>query len=435
MNTGGDYVTDVPYINAFHREMTPVWLSTTAIATGHAPPDITRPYTWCELGCGGGAALVLTAAANPLGRFIGIDFNAAHIQRARDLAAAANIKNVQFVAADFAEAAVWPPGRIPQQDFIVLHGVYSWISPDLRTAIQGFINRFLAPGGLVYLHYMTHPGMSSFAAGQHLLQRYASTLPGASDRKVHDALELLRQLNAADAGYFVAHPEERRRLHNARRESPFYLAHEFLTANWTPLHVADVIQALAELGCTYVGSASIDENIDAVSLPARIPALFPRNIDVTVAETIRDIARNQTMRRDIYQRDVCRLSPAEHLEQLARIILLALPQAPTGGGLRFETRIGPVDGAAEIFSPLLAALAQGALAFVAALKLPIFAAQPHVLNQAFQMLIWAGYAHPRRPDRTQSAPAPAVILSDPAGATRYVAMPSMGTALPSSEGA
>ena len=85
MSRRDGYVVDVPYPLHFYKEMQPVWLSYVLNTVGCAAPDLTRPYRYCELGCGAGINLLTAAASNPGGQFVGVDFNGEHIATFRDI--------------------------------------------------------------------------------------------------------------------------------------------------------------------------------------------------------------------------------------------------------------------------------------------------------------------------------------------------------------
>lgn len=53
---------------------------------GFEIPNMHKPFTYCELGCGSGFSLLTYAAANPHGFFIGVDFNTHHIVEAKEAA-------------------------------------------------------------------------------------------------------------------------------------------------------------------------------------------------------------------------------------------------------------------------------------------------------------------------------------------------------------
>lgn len=432
MSETDDYIHDVTYPAQFHREMTPAWIDAVTRGLGHAMPDIAQPFRWCELGCGTGLNSLVAAATHPRAEFVAIDANARHVDQARAAATAAGLRNLRVIHAGF-DAWDGPEGEpLEPFDAIVTHGVLSWISRPQRQAFFRFVARFLRPGGIVYAHYMTHPGLSAAAAAQHLARRYGETLAGSSAERARHSLAFLSRLSEAGAGFYAAYPQEKLRLASAARQDGDALAHELLTAGWEPFHVATMMEEFAAAGCTYRGSATPADNIDAVSLPAATRPLLAGIQAPSVAETVRDMARNQSLRRDLYQRGGGPLSPTRHMEALGALALAALPGAPSGGqDLHFDTPIGRVSGDRALFGPILDALAQAPRTVAELARLPGFSPHPAILNQAVQMLLWSACAHPV-----------ARALPDPAAAwalNRHLARddgpgwlvaPALGTALP-----
>src|SRR5580692_11674518 len=102
------YVTDVAYTSNVYRETTPPWVALTALLLGQLPPDLIRPFRYADLGCGNGMTAVFVAATCPQAEVWGFDFNPAHIETARNWAAAAGLTNITFVETSFAELAALP---------------------------------------------------------------------------------------------------------------------------------------------------------------------------------------------------------------------------------------------------------------------------------------------------------------------------------------
>src|SRR5438552_12362699 len=140
------YAADIPYLRDFKPMLAPAWLDHVALVAAIEPPARQDGFAWCDLGCGQGVTAAILAATHPTGVFHGIDAMAAHIDHARRLAAAAAVPNIGFHAVDFAAAADL---ELPQFDYIVAHGVYTWIDRESQRDLRRFIARRLAPGGLV----------------------------------------------------------------------------------------------------------------------------------------------------------------------------------------------------------------------------------------------------------------------------------------------
>ncbi len=460
------YITDVAYPRHFHRETMPVWMASVLTALGRRIPDPTRPYTWLELGCGSGLGTLVAAATNPLGRFIGIDINAAAIEQANALAESTGICNAGFHCLDFDQVIAAADERIPRCDFLVMHGVYSWIDTAARAAIQGIAARKLKPGGVLYVSYLSHPGSASFAAARSLMRMATQNLPGSSTDRVRSGLSLLQRMADAGAGYFQEHPRTLQDDRALDEVNAAFLAHEYLNEHWDVLHVADVMADFANADCEYAGSAIPHENIDAASLPPGMLALLEElrrgGADAAAVETFKDLARYQTQRCDLYQRrhPDGNLLPddAHHAAQRAqRVCLLpAAPAAPvstsvstsvsTGGTLTLESRIGPVKLPMADVAPLLAALQDGPRSHAELAALPVYAEQPAFVGQALQMLAWAGWLQFLRPDHVPDDAAAAatreiaqrlnaaLARQDPPFNGSILAAAAIGSAIPAPRG-
>lgn len=424
------YVTDVAYTPLFHREQAPVWLAATLNALGYAAPALSGSR-FLDLGCGSGLSLLLFAAANPDMRFTGVDLNAAHIAAAKALAEAAGLANAEFHHAAIGDFAAGREGE--SFDFIVSHGVYAWVSPEVRRDIRDAIGRLLKKGGVAYLHYMTQPGAAPFAAF-HTVFRQMAAAGRTPEQAVDAGLALLSALREASAGFFVAHPTARDTLAQLAKEEWAYVAHEYLGGNFAPLHVADVMADMGEAGLRHVGSATPVENIDALSIPGSVLPVVQREKDPALRETLKDIARNQALRRDLYMREPQALDARAHMAALRSRVFSSLPGAPASGPLVFDTRIGPVQGSSELVSPVLARLAQGPASFAELESVGGFSTRPGLLNQALHVMMGAGVVHPLLAGTGNAAAERlnAVLLERlrSGSAVPALASPEIGSALP-----
>lgn len=383
-----DYITSFPYPERFHREHAPSWLRATLTALGVAAPAAGRGR-WCEIGCGTGYGACILAAANPDMDFVGLDINAGHIETARQLAADAGLTNVSFIHGDIAD-----PGQdFGHFDFIVAHGIYSWVSLAIRSAIMTFAGRSLAVGGVFYLHYMAQPGAAAFTTFHDTFKQMTRLHDGDAAAGIRDGLRLLETLRQAGAGYFVAHPTAGSTLEHLGKEELGYIAHEYLNDHFAPLHVADVMQAGKSAGLSFVGSATPIENIDALSIPENTLATIRQVQDPALRESLKDVARNQALRRDLYMREPRVLDARSHGAALGELAFCALPGAPSQGPLALETWIGPVHLAAAALTPVLSRLVEQPHGF-ASLSRAIPDMPIGMLNQTLHVLMGAGVVHP-----------------------------------------
>ncbi len=258
------YVVDVPYPPHFHKEIQPVWLASLVHFLGAAAPDINKPYAYCELGCGMGINLLIAAATNPQGQFVGVDFNEAHLAIAKDAARLIGLKNIRFVHADFAQ---FSQENNLFFDFIVSHGVWSWIAPNQQKSILQIAARSLKPRGLLYLHYMCYPGATQMIPVQKLLNDLAQHLPGTSEQNIRAGLDFVSQLDAA--GVFVDQPNLGARLEALKQKNASYLAHDFLNDHWRPQHSVDLHRLVAQAGVVYLAAPARSKTWTGFPSPVR----------------------------------------------------------------------------------------------------------------------------------------------------------------------
>ncbi|MDA1098048.1 MAG: class I SAM-dependent methyltransferase, partial [Proteobacteria bacterium] len=139
---------------------------------GLAPAAVTGARV-LELGCGAGGNLLPMAATLPNGQFFGIDLSERQIQMAQAAARAANLGNVEFRAGDALSLASSLAETAAGQafDYIILHGLYSWVPLDVQTALLPLCRGLLASNGLIYISYNTYPGWHARGLVRQLMLR------------------------------------------------------------------------------------------------------------------------------------------------------------------------------------------------------------------------------------------------------------------------
>jgi len=307
------YVTDIPYIATFTAELAPEWLDLVAAICGYAPPARDAAIAWCELGCGQGVAPIVSAATHPEGVFHGIDAMPDHIARGQRIAARAEIPNLEFHALDFAAALDLD---LPKFNYIVAHGVYAWVDDAATDALRRFIDRHLAPGGLVYVSYNAMPGWAADGPFQHLLHALAHGESGDSIARFGRAAVRAEALRQAGAAALSASPTAVHFAEEQKERPAAYYVHEFLAPAWRPRYVDEVRREMAEIGLQPVGSATLRDNFDSFVLRAKAREALAEIADPDQRELARDYFMFQRFRRDVYARAPRSIDDAERRERL-----------------------------------------------------------------------------------------------------------------------
>ena len=144
----------VRYSNNPYAQTHPERLATVAILHGLTPPDpFARARARDRLRCGrqpdgdgGGDAGHPRAGRRPGG---GAD------RRGPAAIAEIGLGNIELRQGDLRDLV---DGSLGEFDYVVAHGVYSWIPADARDALMATIRASLAPAGVAYVSFNAHPG-------------------------------------------------------------------------------------------------------------------------------------------------------------------------------------------------------------------------------------------------------------------------------------
>lgn len=335
------YATDVAYPMTFVHSLAPAWLDHVAIVSGIGPPARRDGFAYCELGCGQGVTTTILAATHPQGRFVGVDLMSSHIRHAQRLAAEGAVRNIRFFAADIATAAAM---QQPGFDYIVAHGIYSWIGVGGQAAVRTFVDRHLKPGGLVYISYNAVPGRVDDLSYQRLTRALSNSFPGNSLARFNAAIAIVDRIAELKPPALATSPLLCRVRKGGTGLPLAYLVHELLNDNWEPLCVTEVRAAMAMVGLAPVGSATLVQNFDSLVLRRAARKALSTIADDDVRELARDYLINQSFRCDVFVRGSRRLSEAGRRRRLrAATFAVARPRhrvryamLTPAGRLRFD---------------------------------------------------------------------------------------------------
>ena len=314
MTWGAGYITEINYTSHYFQELNPGHLRLACLTAGIVPPSMDR-LSYLELGFGHGVSLNIHAAAVP-GDFWGNDFNPGQTAQARSFAAASG-SGVKLLEDSFEELA--ERSDLPEFDMIVMHGIWSWISPENRHFITEVIRRKLRPGGLLYVSYNSSPGWLAAKPLQILLKLHAtfasSEFEGITE-KATKALEFATRVRDAGALYFTKNPDHGARLDEMKGRNITYVTHEFFNDHWTPMTFLDVARDFERAKLTFAASAVLREQIPTFALSKEAREIVNEIKNPIFQQSIRDYFHNRQFRRDIFVKGLRHLSKSEQSELL-----------------------------------------------------------------------------------------------------------------------
>lgn len=386
------YFCDADYIDYFYDGLSPWFMDYLAALQGFPRLDARAGFDYCELGCGTGLSLAIHAAANPGGRFVGVDLNRDHIRRASATAQAGQLDNATFLEEDFAHLL---ERELPRFDVIALHGVYSWVSPGIRKEIQGFIAHRLKPGGRVYISYNALPGWSQQIPIRDIMVTHVDGMRGSTLDKVTKGVEHLRRLRDAGSPTVSTGPQVKALVEHILEADPRYVAHEYFTPYWEAYYFKQVHADMARIGLSYLGCLPAAMNYGGFCLPQPLHAHFDTLRDRLAFETQKDLVLNTVFRRDVY--GLGKEQPVSPGGRLAGVTLGSF-KSRADFQFSFEAKANVVQLDGPIFPLLADVLAGTRMPVEAVLAHPHLAGNtPEEIIQGVECLVASGQVLPCAP--------------------------------------
>ena len=296
------YSSDVEYTAHYYKELNPDFLNICAVMAGVAPIETSEPFSYCELGCGHGLTVLTLATMYPKGSFYAIDYNPSHIAQARAIAKEVGLENIQFFEKSFQEM-VDDDSLLPEVDFMVFHGVYTWVNDENRANIVTLCQRHVSSGGLVYNSYNAKSGWLNSEPIQKLIWGLSKEFTGSSIEKMNKITKTLESLQEIEGGYFKINKAEiKRRIDKIKTSNPNYIVHEYLHESWKAFYFPEVCEDMERAKLTYLSIANPAEVYSEALLPESLKERLKDINEHKNRELLRDLTLNTTFRRDIYSR-------------------------------------------------------------------------------------------------------------------------------------
>jgi SAM-dependent methyltransferase len=285
---------EVPYESLPFAQTHPDRLATIATLLGLKPPPVGRCRV-LEIGCASGGNLIPMALTIPESTFLGIDLSRVQLEQGQQLLQSLPLRNIElkhFNVLDLNRDC----GRF---DYILCHGVFSWVQAAVQDRILTLCSENLTPHGIAYISYNTYPGWHMRGLIRDLMSYHARqfTLPLHRVQQARNLLDFLARATAAEhTPYSLLLGSE---LDSIRRQSDSYLFHEHLEESNEPLYFYQFAERAAAHGLRYLAD---------VDLRAMVPANFPPEIanvlqmlspDLIHLEQYTDFLRNRTFRQTL----------------------------------------------------------------------------------------------------------------------------------------
>lgn len=282
-----------PYQGGIHPYTHPEQLAALGRLNG-LPAAHPRGCRVLELGCSDGKNLTEIARRWPEATCVGMDFAEEEIQRAK--ASAAALGNLEFIHGDL--RSFQPPGGT--YDYVICHGVFSWVEDEVKESILKLCSRHLAPHGLALISYNTYPGWHwRESLRQVMMMPHAEGVAGRKDAALLTLEFLGRVLDERKdpQGRFL-----REEVEIVRQKAQSILAHDDLGPVNEPCYFLQFAEWAAEHGLSYAGESPMMEVTPDLLPAGSLPALDSLKLRRLEYEQLIDVALQRIFRRSV----VCR---------------------------------------------------------------------------------------------------------------------------------
>jgi SAM-dependent methyltransferase/methyltransferase-like protein len=277
----------VRYPSYVHPQTHPDRLAVLGALFGLAPAPVSNCRA-LELGCGDGTNLIPMAWGLPESKFMGIDLAAEPVGRGQQMIKNLGLANIRLVHGNITEIGTdW--GTF---DYIIAHGLYSWVPPEVQHQILALCRKLLAPQGIAFVSYNALPGghLRNMLREMMLFHVRGFEAPGERVQQAQALVRFLAQAREPRDVYRIWLEDE---LTSILDHDEGHLFHDELADLNEPLYFNQFIERAAEHGLQFLSEADYFE-------------MFDHSFNASARTTLKSLAPNRNFREQYLDFLKCR---------------------------------------------------------------------------------------------------------------------------------
>jgi methyltransferase-like protein/2-polyprenyl-3-methyl-5-hydroxy-6-metoxy-1,4-benzoquinol methylase len=248
--TSGTAYDEVPYESNPYPQSHPDRLATVATMAGFTPPPVEQCRI-LELGCASGGNILPMAVTLPSSTFLGIDLSLRQITQGQKTITELGLRNVELRHLSILD--VTP--ELGQFDYIICHGIYSWVPAEAQNKILTICKENLAPNGVAYVSYNTYPGWHMRGIIREMMSYHGNYFATPQERlgQARALLDFVAKAVANQPGPYSSLLQQE--TNTVRQQADYYLLHEHLEPVNDPLYFHQFAGRASARGLRYLGEA------------------------------------------------------------------------------------------------------------------------------------------------------------------------------------
>jgi len=336
----------VRYPSRCYEATHPGRLGAIAKMFGMRPREV-RHSRVLEIGCGEGGNIIPLALQFPDAEIVGFDLSLDAIQRAQETIATLGLQNIVVHHADILDV----DHRWGDFDYIMAHGVYSWVPEPVRHALLDICAERLTAHGIAYVSYNVRPGWHLNGVIRDVMRFHGEQFE-SEEEQVEQGLAMIRTLAKAHEGTDSAYARSlQRAVEMLGKFSKHYIFHDFMAPINVALLFTEFVAEVDQHGLQYLSEAEFRSMVmSGVDGPvqAMVQSL---GRDLIRSQQYLDFAQNTTFRRSLLVRGGTPLTRSLGADSLQGLYITIYGRTESesaelfdGSEIRFETRNGASVG-------------------------------------------------------------------------------------------
>ena len=285
---------EVPYTSFPFPDTHPDRLATIGRLFGLSPKDISQCRV-LELGCSTGGNIMPMAELLPDSTFLGVDLSQRQVAAGQQMLAELKLKNIELRHASITNV----DESYGKFDYIICHGVYSWVPDAVQSKIMSICKENLNPAGIAYISYNTLPGWHMRGMVRDMMRYHANRF-GDAPTRIGQARALLDFLVKASGDVNNAYTSLLKgEVELLKQCQDWYLFHEHLEEINSPIYFYQFVERANAHGLKFLGEAHVKSMVPG-NYPPEVEEVLQRlSNDIIHIEQYMDFLRNRTFRQSL----------------------------------------------------------------------------------------------------------------------------------------
>ena len=226
-----------------------------------------------ELGCAGGGNLIPLAYHWPNSEFVGVELSQQQADQANRIIEELKLNNIKILHQDLMTLRTSEDQGIGQFDYVIAHGVYSWVPPEVQQQLLSLCNVLLKPNGIAYISYNTLPGWEQRTMLRDMM-RYHSRTATTTAEQLEKSLQLLTMLHKGlPENGSLSEQWVRLQAEELLHKPPNYVYHDYLEKHNTPVYFHEFARQAGQHRLQYFAEASLYTMLSSTLTPEAESAL------------------------------------------------------------------------------------------------------------------------------------------------------------------